>query len=140
MIEKTSWLYEVLFRFRDGVLTGAHQKQLEVVRDTETGEVFSEREGLAEAITADQATSLIGAQVTGLVTQVQGLSAEMARLQQLADDTQRVLDRQTRLLDAAQADNARLRGQLEAARALIAGIRELCSVAAPPAGPETPPA
>ena len=44
-VEKIVTPYEVLFRFDvSGVVIGAHEKQLEITRDTETGEVYATKE------------------------------------------------------------------------------------------------
>jgi hypothetical protein len=44
-VEKIISPYEVLFRFDvSGVVVGAHEKQLEITRDTETGEVYATKE------------------------------------------------------------------------------------------------
>jgi hypothetical protein len=44
-VEKITAPYEILFRFdASGVVVGAHEKQIEITRDTETGEVYAQRE------------------------------------------------------------------------------------------------
>jgi len=44
-VEKITVPYEILFRFdASGVVVGAHEKQIEITRDTETGEVYAQRE------------------------------------------------------------------------------------------------
>lgn len=50
MIEVIQQPYEFLVRINDGEVSGAHVRRLEVVKNTETGEVYSEKELPAEPI------------------------------------------------------------------------------------------
>jgi hypothetical protein len=44
-VEKITAPYEILFRFdASGVVVGAHEKQIEITRDTDTGEVYATKE------------------------------------------------------------------------------------------------
>lgn len=50
MIEKKEIPYEFLVRINVGEISGAHVRRLEVVKDSETGEVYSAKEMPAQAI------------------------------------------------------------------------------------------
>lgn len=80
MIEKTTELYEILYRFKDGKLSGCHQVDLVIVQDTDTGEVFSRIEGVAQPIDQNTAAILIGEQTAGLIEQVAALKALVLNL------------------------------------------------------------
>lgn len=64
MIEVIQQPYEFLVRINNGEISGAHVRRLEVVKNTETGEVYSEKELPAEPIelTAEE-KSMIGARL-----------------------------------------------------------------------------
>jgi len=86
-IEKTSQIYEVLWRFENGALTGAHTRQIETVADTETGEVYSARETPAAPLALadvsaymDDALAGAAVQVTALTAERDGLAAQVAAL------------------------------------------------------------
>ena len=50
MIEKIKQPYEFLVRIKGGLISGAHVKRLEVVKDSVSGEIYSEKELPAEQI------------------------------------------------------------------------------------------
>lgn len=63
-INKIVQPYEFLVRINDGEISGAHVRRLEVVKDTETGEVFSAKELPAEPIELTEAEkSMISARL-----------------------------------------------------------------------------
>jgi hypothetical protein len=85
-IERQSYLNEVLVRFRrDGSLSGAHQILIDVVVDTATGEVLTERARPAAPLDPAQVSTVLGEAFARLAVQVADLKDEVARLTQERD-------------------------------------------------------
>lgn len=80
MIEKTQTLYELLFRFTNGALTGCHRIDVLNVRDTDTNEVYKSEAQQPEPVDEATASAIFGAQVGSLTAQVQSLSTMLAQV------------------------------------------------------------
>lgn len=71
--------YEILFRLRqDGSVQGCHRKDLEIVKDDDTGEIFSARETDPMPIAGDHIDSVLGVVNSALIV-------SLAEVQALAD-------------------------------------------------------
>ncbi len=80
-IEKQAYLNEVLVRFRrDGSLGGAHQIMMDVVVDTSTGEILTERSRPAAPLDPAQVSTVLGDAFARIALQVADLNDEVARL------------------------------------------------------------
>lgn len=89
-IEKQSYLYEVLIRgARDGSVAGAHQIHNEVLIDTETGEVLSERIGVAADLAVGDVGALLGAAFMESATQIAGMQRRIDELTRERDQSMR---------------------------------------------------
>jgi hypothetical protein len=85
-IEKQSYLNEVLVRFRrDGTIAGAHQIFNDVVVDTQSGVVLSERAGHAAALDPAAVSGVLGNTFTSAASQIAGLEVRVAELAQERD-------------------------------------------------------
>lgn len=87
MIEKTSFLYEVLLRFGPDGLSGAHAIDMVRIVDTGSGEVIAENEELARPITQAEVSDILGAETAGMIEQIGRLEAEVAELTAQLDAT-----------------------------------------------------
>lgn len=88
-IEKHSHPYEYLVRFNpDGTVRGQHIKYLEVVADTETNEVFAEKEGDALSVGDEQSAVMLEAAL-GKVNAALAKAEETERTAKLAAETKR---------------------------------------------------
>jgi hypothetical protein len=85
-IEKQVYLNEVLVRFRhDGSLGGAHQIMMDVVVDTSTGEILTERARPAAPLDPAQVSTMLGEAFPRIALQVADLKDEVVRLTQERD-------------------------------------------------------
>lgn len=81
MIENRVQLYEILLRFDENGLRGAHKVSITKTVDSETNQVLAEREGSAEPVSLEDLVALVGAENANLITQIQTLQAHLAALQ-----------------------------------------------------------
>lgn len=74
-IEETTHLYEVLLRFGQAGLAGAHQRNLTAVTNTVTGQVYSAVEGPPEPVSPEALAGLVDPQVPVMAAQIVELLA-----------------------------------------------------------------
>ncbi|MBX9759657.1 MAG: hypothetical protein K2Y29_12860 [Beijerinckiaceae bacterium] len=85
-IQKQTYLNEILVRLRrDGSISGAHQVHNEILVDADTGEVLSERAGMAQPLDADEVGSIVGHSFAGAAAQVARLEAQVMQMTQERD-------------------------------------------------------
>lgn len=76
-IEKNTARYELLIRFdEDGQVKGSHEIHQTVVRDTDTGEVLSSKEGPAQPVDPASVSDVLGEHNAALVAQVASVEQE----------------------------------------------------------------
>lgn len=98
-------LYELLLRFGNGELAGAHALYIDRVVDLDTGRLIGETVSQAEPVTLEQAAALVGDQMAALLAQVSGQAAQIAEATERAN----AADAEVVRLNAA---NEGLAGQL----------------------------
>jgi hypothetical protein len=76
--------YEILIRFTDGQVSGAHYKTIEVV--TDGARVYSATEGQPEPLEGDAVTTALGDTLQTALLQVTKLQAELDELRSLQND------------------------------------------------------
>ncbi|WP_435656101.1 hypothetical protein [Brucella pituitosa] len=87
-LERKKYLYEVLLRFHPQGFAGAHQIHAEQIVDSDTGDVLSETAGMAEPVTDDAVSTLIGSESLALLARISELESLVENLsQQLAHGT-----------------------------------------------------
>lgn len=79
-------LYELMLRFVNGELAGAHALYHDRTVDLDTGRLVGESVSQAEPVTLEQAAALVGEQMAGLLAQVSGQAAQIADAVARADD------------------------------------------------------
>jgi len=79
ILQKTH-LYEVLIRFGADGFQGAHQRDLTLVQDEISGQVFSESEGPAMPLSREAIADLMDAQIVPMAQQIVDLFFERDRL------------------------------------------------------------
>ncbi len=85
-LERSKYLYEVLLRFRPNSFAGAHQIYVEQIVDSETGEILSETAGMAEPVSDEAISELIGSENFVLLSRISELEDLVENLtHQLAD-------------------------------------------------------
>lgn len=127
---KLRGLYEVLYRFNLGSFVGAHSVQVERITDDETGEVYAEKVLDPEAVTIEQASALIGGEVSGVLAQCSALRAEIVTTEARADAADAIAaaalreTEELRQADAAKrTEIGRLLNAVEGARGLIIALQ-----------------
>lgn len=86
-IEKQIKPYEILIRLDDaGAVSGCHRRDLEIVINTETGEVYSSKERDPQPIVGADMDAVLGVINTGLTVALDSASAANAQLNQLLSD------------------------------------------------------
>lgn len=90
MIVQNDYPYEILFRLaKDGSVSGCHRKDLRVIEDDETGQIYSEQELDPVAITPGAAMDgVLGTVNTALLTTIAGRDATIADLESQLDECQ----------------------------------------------------
>lgn len=84
-LERKKHLYEVLLRFSSNGFVGAHQIYAEQIIDSDTGDVLSETAGMAEPVSDDAVSTLIGSENLTLLARISELESIVENLsQQLA--------------------------------------------------------
>lgn len=83
MIVQNDYPYEILFRLaKDGAVSGCHRKDLRVIEDDETGQIYSEQELDPVAITPGAAMDgVLGTVNTALLATIAGRDAMIADLE-----------------------------------------------------------
>jgi len=78
-IKEDRYLYEILFRFDENGLVGAHQKYMVKVWDEETGKVWAEGEADPQPVDAEDFETVMAPAMAKLVGQVSELQVAAAR-------------------------------------------------------------
>lgn len=110
--------YEILLRFRDGALAGAHYVETTRYMDGET--LLTEKQGLPQEIPTELSESLLGSINAGLLARIAELESELAAAKEQPAPT---TDPTTIRSWQAKAVLA-ISGLLEAAEATIAALPE----------------
>lgn len=119
-ISQNFYPYEILFRLaKTGEVSGAHRRDLEVIEDTETGVVYSEKEGDPQPISGADMDAVLGVVNTSLVATVAQRDQTIAQLQdsvsQLQDSVSQLeldLSDKSQQLDDAQQTIAQLQQRI----------------------------
>lgn len=112
-IQKKIIPYEILFRLTgDGEVHGCHRRNLEIVTDTETGEIYSAKELDPVSISGEAMDSVLGLINTSLVTTVDGLNGEAVVLRAEIAALEQVRDQASEAVAELQAANLALSNQV----------------------------
>lgn len=102
-ISQNFYPYEILFRLaKTGEVSGAHRRDLEVIEDTETGVVYSEKEGDPQPISGADMDAVLGVVNTSLVATVAQRDQTIAQLQGSVSQLESDLSDKAQQLDDAQ--------------------------------------
>lgn len=81
-IEKITVPYEFLFRMSEsGEIAGMHRRDLEIVRDTETGKIYSATELPPEPVTGENVSLVAGELNASLIATINSLNDQVESLQ-----------------------------------------------------------
>jgi hypothetical protein len=90
-IQTVTQPYEILIRFTDGQVSGAHYKTIEVV--TDGSRVYSATEGQPEPLEGDAVAEVLGDTLQTALLQVQALTAALAEAEsQIAEQQQSIAE------------------------------------------------
>jgi len=90
-IQAVTQPYEILIRFTDGQVSGAHYKTIEVV--TDGSRVYSATEGPPEHLEGDAVAAVLGDTLQTALLQVQSLTAVLAEAEsQIAEQQQSIAE------------------------------------------------
>lgn len=102
-ISQNFYPYEILFRLaKTGEVSGAHRRDLEVIEDTETGVVYSEKEGDPQPISGADMDAVLGVVNTSLVATVAQRDQTITQLQSSVSQLELDLNDKSQQLDDAQ--------------------------------------
>jgi hypothetical protein len=88
-IQAVTQPYEILIRFTDGQVSGAHYKTIEVV--TDGARVYSATEGQPQPLEGDAVAAVLGDTLQTALLQVQALTAALAEAEsQIAEQQQSI--------------------------------------------------
>lgn len=104
-IEKVNIPYEILLRLDAGpVIRAAHRKDLQRVTDTETGEVFSERELDPVAVQGDDLETLLGVANAAALGTIAELEAQKAGLQERVSELNATVEELSTTVESLRAE------------------------------------
>lgn len=90
-IQAVTQPYEILIRFSDGQVSGAHYKTIEVV--TDGTRVYSATEGQPQPLEGDAVAAVLGNTLKTALLQVQALTAALAEAEsQIAEQQQSIAE------------------------------------------------
>ena len=137
-IEKKIIPYEILFRLSEaGAVQGCHRRNLEMIADSETGEVYSAKELDPESISGEAMDAVLGAINTALTSTVASLNEIIStRVAEIAE-LKRASSHAHEKMSALEVECASLVDQLsEANETAVVLSRRLAELEAANAGAE----
>lgn len=113
-IEQIFVPYEILYRLNeDGTVAGCHRRDLKLIRDDETGEVFDAKELDPQPIDGAAMEAVLGVITTAQAVTIAQQNAQLLDLQnQLAQVTE-INNQQADLVSNLQNQNTQLSSQIE---------------------------
>lgn len=110
-LEKHVEIYEILVRYEQGGVKGAHARDVERLVDSDTGDVVHERVEPARAVTLDELATLVANEHAECLTQLEAAKSEITTLQQDVEASNEAVSER----DSALAKVAELEAQLNPA-------------------------